>query len=204
MKGQKMKSVLLTGVLIGLLALAGGSTQAEEFGALSYSMSLPTGDAHDYIQNTSFRGLGLSGRRFVKPNLTVGLLFGWNILYERTDRIIDIENGHVSGDQLRHINAFPMMVGAHLYMGQRGKFRPYLAANVGAYYVMKRLDIGVYRFQDDHFHFGVAPEVGFLLPAGGSAVIGSIRYNHAFATDDSIDYTFWSFNIGMVVSEYFM
>lgn len=199
-----MKHALLTGVLISLLTLTGSSILAEEFGALSYSISIPTGDTHDYIQNTSFRGLGLNGRRFVKPNITVGLLFGWNILYERTNRLISLETGHVSGDQLRHINAFPMMVSAHLYMGQRGGFRPYVGANLGAYYVARKFDIGVYSFRDDHFHFGVAPEVGFLLPAGESALIGSVRYNHAFGAGGSIDYSFWSFNIGMTVSEYFL
>ncbi len=93
----------------------------------------------------------------------------------------------MSGTQIRYINSIPLMLNAHYYIGgKRDQLRPYLGVNVGTYYITQRLDMGVYTLQNDNWHFGIAPEFGFLAEVSrGTYLTASGRYNYAFDSGDS-------------------
>ncbi len=77
----------------------------------------------------------------------------------------------------------------------------YLGAGLGAYYVIQRFEIGVVALEEDNWHFGVAPEAGFLFPMGDALAIINTRFNYAFDAGEHIggdlrDWMYWNVNVG--------
>lgn len=187
----------------------------ESISDFTWNIGFPGSKMHDYISDNSFKGFGIEFRRFVNKESSVGLLLGWNIFDKRVDEPIRIDQegfgGTVSGTQIRYINSFPILANFHYYFGKRKEFRFYVGANAGVYYILQRLDLGVWRIDSDNWHLGLAPEVGFLLPLGdsGSNLIVNGKYNHAFDAGTGIGgiednyYAYWSLNVGVAFSNFF-
>ena len=199
--------------IITLLFLFTVSSFAQEFITdITWNMAFQNSKLKEYISDNSFKGVGLEGRRFLEKNISVGLKFGWNIFDQRVDKPIEIDGenygGTISGTQVRHINSFPLMANIHYYYGKRRNFRLFAGLNTGMYYIVQRLDLGVWRLESSNWHFGLAPEVGFLIPFGGgdSQLIVTGRYNYAFDAGTSLGgkednyYSYWGINIGFAFS----
>ena len=118
--------------------------------------------------------------------------------------------GTISGTQLRYVNSLPIMATAHFYIGKkRETIRLYAGAGVGTYYMKQRLEIGLVAFEENHWHFGLAPEAGILLRFSRDVtMIFNIKYNYAFASGEDLggstenDLTYWGFNIGFAWQSY--
>lgn len=171
---------------------------------LSYNTALPMGKTGDFVSEYSWRGFAIEGRRFVQKNLSIGINFGWNIFDEKNGETIELDNGAVSGTQIRYLNVFPIMVNAHYYFGDKRSFRGFLGVNVGTYAINQRFDIGIWTINNDNWHFGVAPEIGILIPAGRQmAVTLSVKYNYALSAgaaldgSDSNDHSYLGINLGL-------
>ena len=70
------------------------------FGAATYQISFPTGDTKNFTDNTSFRGFGLDFRYTLNKSTTVGMTFGWNVFYERTNETFELgteNSGAITG-----------------------------------------------------------------------------------------------------------
>ncbi len=177
---------------------------AQSMGGVSYSWSLPTGDLENFIDNDSWVGFALEGRKFVKPGMSVGLYFGWNEFYENTDEPIILGTTIITGDQYRDLNSFQMMGNAHVYTGKYGSGRLFVGINAGAYYMRQLVDVGVFTFETDNWHFGVAPEIGYMFPGGGRHTNFMIRamLHYPFASGDYLggqSRTFQYLSIGIGV-----
>jgi hypothetical protein len=187
------------------LALFGGAVNADDaFGVLTYQVSSPTGDLNDYIDKTSWRGFGLEGRWLVSPNISLGLAWHWNTFYKTTDEMLEIENGHVTGNQYRIAYGSPVMATAFWYPSSpldNPSFMPYLGLGAGAVWMKERLEIGIVAFEETTWHFGLTPEAGFMFPVGYyTNLIVSGRYTYAFKTGDSPEYNWWSLCVGFAWS----
>lgn len=190
------------------------SLSAQQFlGVLSYSTALGMGNTSDYIGNYSFKGFQFEGRTFTNRNFTFGGTFGWNIFEEKSSDMIHLEGdskiSDISGTQARYINSFPMMLNGHYYfMKRRDPVRPFIGLNVGLYYITQRFQLGIYQQDNSNWHFGFAPEAGFLIPLGGVSIMANAKYNYALSagkpfgggTDNS--HSYMSFNIGLVFMGY--
>jgi hypothetical protein len=76
--------------------------------------------------------------------------------------------------------------------------RPYVAANVGAYIIEQRLDIGLYSIHETNLHFGLGPEAGIAIPLQEHlAAFLNSRYNYAFSAGSVDDQSYVSFGIGV-------
>lgn len=64
---------------------------------------------------------------------------------------------------------------SYLYTGEAGGLRLYGGLQTGLYYVLKRLEFGVYSFYEDYFQFGVIPEAGVLLPVARMKLIANVK-----------------------------
>ena len=176
------------------------------YGAFTYSVSIPTGDTKEFIDEVSWRGVGLDYRYTINHEMTVGLFFGWNVLYERTEEVIDLGTnppGAISGTQLRTINAFPIMVNAHYYFGERKSIRPYVGLSAGGYYMLQSYEIGIFLWENDQWQWGIAPEAGVVIPVERDfGLILNGKYNYAFTGETSFDTdvnnTYWGINVGVV------
>ena len=185
------------------------SLSAQSFlGVLSYSMGLGTERTGEFIDDVSFKGFQFEGRSFTNRNWTFGGTFGWNVFDEQSYELVHLEDGNdaadVQGNQIRYINSFPIMANGHYYfMKRRDPIRPFIGLNAGVYYISQRFQLGIYEVNESNWHFGLAPEIGFLIPVGDVAIMTNAKYNYAFSagkplgggTDNSHSYI--SFNIGL-------
>lgn len=206
---MKHKSLILfLGLALGsfLFSTAGHAQWwGDSYSAVTYNMGLPVGDTKDFISPYSWRGMGLEFRKFNSPNTSFGFSLGWNVFHEESNETIEIASGSGSatGNQDRSINAFPIMVGFQYYLGQEGAARPYVGLSGPGYYMIQRLDIGVFSFQDDGWNWGLAPEIGFLVPLQSEAtLLLNIRYNYAFEGYDRGPFSYIGFNVGFAWSGY--
>lgn len=180
------------------------------FGSVTYQISMPAGDTKDFIDETSYRGFGLDYRKIIYPNTSVGFSTGWNVFHERINETVQLKTenpGAITGLQDRTINAFPIMLSAHQYFGRKKSIRPYIGLNAGGFIMMQRFDIGIFSFEEDQWQWGIAPEIGVVVPLkGASNLIVNVKYNYAFTGDSpiggDINHEYWTIGIGFAWSQY--
>lgn len=177
---------------------------------VNYEISVPTGDTKEYIDRTSFRGLGIDFRKFLgsENKVSVGGRFAWHVFDSGaiTDTIsirTDELTGDVSGTQFRYINAFPIQGVFHYYFGEPGRVNAYVGAGVGIYYIKQRFEIGLLATEANSWHFGVAPEFGVNFPFSDSVAANvNVMYNYAAASGTDVSgektgYNYFSINVGL-------
>jgi len=195
-----MKTLRLTALAAVLLASASASAQTyyygggepsgpQFYGSVTYQLGIPIGNTHSYVQDVAWRGIGVDLQWMVKPTLSVGLALGWNVFYENITTTINAVPGGVpagtgiaiTGNQDRSFNFFPLLADVRWLPKLKSGVRPFLGAGIGGYITTQYLGIGLYSFSKTAFQFGLAPELGVLIPVeGGAAIQISARYNMAF------------------------
>ena len=200
-----MKRNIILFILV--FAFAGAALAQENYGTVTWNMAKSTGDQEDFIDNSSFRGFGFEGYRFTSPNVSVGMAFSWNVFYQKIDNpdstTIEIDGGHATGVQTRYINSFPFQLGARRFFGTDPyKTRLFVGGAAGVYYIIERFDIGVISVKEDHFHFGLMPEAGILIPLAETHIFASFRWHYVWGSKGSIDYSYMGLNVGFLFSEY--
>lgn len=176
---------------------------------LTYSISIPTGNTSDFISNTSFKGLSIDLRKFISHNASIGFLVGWSTFEEETNETISTSVGDVSGEQNRLINSFPVMITTDYYFGEGREFRPFIGIGVGMYYFYHQLEYILENtlestdsnLESSKWHFGVAPEGGFVYLLESVYLFVNVRYNYAFSAENEItkistSQSYLTFNIG--------
>jgi outer membrane protein W len=212
-----MKTLRLTALATVLLASAGASAQTyyysdqassgpQFYGAVTYQLGIPIGNTYNYVQDVSWRGIGLDLQWMVKPTLSVGVAFGWNVFYENVTTTINTVPGGVPsgtgvsiyGNQDRNFNFFPLLADVRFVPKLKNGVRPFLGVGVGGYITTQQLGIGLYSFSQTAFQFGLAPELGVIIPVeGGAGIQISFRYNMAFA-GGGISFQQWlGMNVGV-------
>lgn len=188
---------LRTALLAGLCASAVARAQTYSYGdvpsastgafsgSVLYQLGIPVGATHGYISAVEWRGVGVDLQWKLNATLAVGLALGWNVFYENTSGTLTSVPGNkspgfaVTGNQDRSLNFVPVLADFRFMPRLRG-VRPFLGLGIGGYVTIQSLGIGLTTYQQTAFLFGVAPEVGFLVPVeGGAAVQFSVRYNMA-------------------------
>lgn len=189
---------------LALLMFGTGYSQREQwYGALTYSVSIPSGDTKTFVDEISWRGVGLDYRYLIDRKYSVGLFLGWNVFYERTDKTTEVEKGAITGTSDRYINAFPIMANIFYYFGKRKSIRPYVGLNAGGYYMLQRFEIGVAAWQEDQWQWGIAPEAGVVIPVERDfGIMLNGKYNYAFTGESvfgtDINNSYWQINAGFV------
>ncbi len=198
-----MKNAIRVGSLALFLVLAGSAkAEAQEWWwGLNYQTALPSGDTKDFVDQFSWRNVGFEGRAMLKPNASVGLFFGWNVLHDELDGTIALSGVDVSGFSSRFVNAVPVLATAHYYFGDSSRRRLYVGGGIGTYYIENRLEMGVSALTSTNWHFGFAPEVGVTFPTQefGEGYF-SDKYNYA-AESDNLTHSYWTFGLGFAVGD---
>ena len=196
-----MKAVKLKSLIILFLLLSVNLFAQDFLTGLTYSISIPTGNTSDFISNTSFKGLSIDLRKFFSYNASIGFLVGWSAFEEETNKTISTIHGDVSGEQSRLINSFPVMITTHYYLGEGREFRPFIGIGVGMYYFYHQLELPDDNLESNKWHFGVAPEAGFVYLLESIYAFVNVRYNYAFSAENEITkistaQSYLTFNIG--------
>lgn len=184
--------------------IARGHAQRQYVGTLSYTTAQPAGDLSDFADNFSWLGFTVEGDWFLRPNISAGFISGWQEIYkEQGGDSFTFSNGTVSGRTYRHIGSLPILARARYWTGTPGdRAHAFAGLGLGTYWMKQTVDLGIYTADENHWHFGVAPEVGVLVKTGYD--IGwtlNARYNYPVSTGDylagkSASWSYWGFGIG--------
>lgn len=182
-------------LLTTILLVSSDAWAKDSWGIFNYEISVPTGDTGNFIDQTSFRGIGFEGRWFTARNMSAGYSFDWNVLHEKTGDAITFNGVTLSGTQDRTINTFPILVTGHYYMGPENRF--FAGMGAGFYYEEQRFDIGVFSFDSEMWHLGLAPEVGMSYEIDYDVrAVMALRYNYGLeASDSTLQY--WTLKLGI-------
>ena len=184
---MKTNKVLL---IFGLIFALSFSSYSQGGGIWNFQwvIGFPVGETNDFLNQTSFRGFGLEGRGYVTDRITVGGCAAWQTFYQDNGFVTsELDKGAISGFQKRYINTIPLTVNTHYYFGY-GLVLPYIGVGLGAYYIETRDYLGIYYIREKAWHFGVAPEVGVVVPFGSTSSTGlnvALKYNYAAKTKDT-------------------
>jgi outer membrane protein W len=196
-----MKAIKLKSIIILFSVLSVNLFAQDLLTGLTYSISVPTGNTSEYVSKTSFKGLSIDLRKFFSYDASVGFLLGWSAFEEETNKTISTVNGDVSGEQSRLINSFPVMITTHYYLGEGREFRAFIGIGVGMYYFYHQLELVEENLESNKWHFGVAPEAGFVYLLESVYAFFNVRYNYAFSAENeftkiSTSQSYLTFNIG--------
>ena len=120
--------------------------QNSNFSIVTYNMNYSGPDTRDFVDDYNWSGFTFEFGRFTSKNLAVSLMSGWNILRERTEEVIIMDRGAVSGTQIRHLGVIPFIVNARYVFIDRDRSepKPYVGIGFGTYWINQRLEIGIY------------------------------------------------------------
>jgi hypothetical protein len=181
-----MKKLALSVVL--LVVMSSSAIAQDNITAVTYQMSLSQGDFNDFVDDTSWIGWGIEGKHFRSPtsHWTLGFAFSWHVFDTKLYGTTELENGAVTGTQRRYVNSLPFLLTTNYYLNRKNTVKPFVGIGAGAYYIIQRLDIGVFQNEYPNWHFGIAPEVGLQFPLGEIEGMVSVKYNYAFKSGDSV------------------
>ncbi len=196
MKAIKLKSIIILSLVLSVNLFA-----QDLLTGLTYSISIPTGNTSEYISKTSFKGFSIDLRKFLSHNASIGFLIGWSAFEEETNKTIPTYVGDVTGEQSRLINAFPVLITMDYYFGEGREFRPFIGIGVGMYYFYHQLEQVDQNLESSKWHFGIAPEAGFVYLLESIYAFVNVRYNYAFSAENeftkvSTSQSYLTFNIG--------
>ena len=197
-----MFSKYILTVLLSLLLSLGAKGQYWVT-SVTYDIGIPTSDLKDFTGETSFRGVSFDGRRFLNDNVSVGLFLGWQVFKERKNDLLSSLNGaEIFGTRVDYVNTFPIMATGYYHFGEVDGIRPYAGAGIGTVRSLQRSEIGLFAFENNNWHFGFYPSVGVLIPVQYDFGFNvGVKYQYAVGGDNSIDYSYLSFNIGLMWME---
>jgi len=202
-----IRILVLFVVGMAVTGVTGVARAQDWYGAATWQISGTTGDTNDFVDEFSFRGMGLDFRKVVSPNTTAGIAGAWHIFHERRDGTGEVQNVTFTGTSDRYINSFPIMLNVHRYFGSPHGTRPFVGLNAGAFVVIRTFGAGVYETEEDSWDWGVAPEAGVTIPMQrGAGMIINARYNWSFThqnlSDADEDLTYFNFGIGFYWEQY--
>ena len=143
---------------------------------VAYNTSVGLGDTHDFAPDFSFLGFSFDWRARVSENFWPGISLGWQVLYGKDVKTLSYRNTTFTGTIATSLNVFPMLAtGNYYFLTDPRGVRPYAGLGVGAYAAEHRLDVGVWTITDTSWHFGLAPEIGAVLPTGKARIVVSIQ-----------------------------
>jgi len=166
---------------------------------VTYSTALGIGETGDYISRLSWRGFTIDGKYFINDNMTLGWTTGWQTLYEPVSGSFTDGTRTMTGTQYRYLNILPVQMTYNFFFNEDGEIQPFLGLGVGTYWIERKTNMGLFSSTSDNWHFGLSPEVGVLFPVNiQSNFYVTVRYNHAFPSNDSITYSYLGFNVGFL------
>jgi len=195
--------------ILMLMVMCTGAAAQDHVTAITYQPSFAVDELENYISDTSWIGWGIEGRTFRGPtsNFTLGFAFAWHVFDQRVTGTEELTSGAVTGTQRRYINSLPFLITGDYYFSRKGKIKPFVGVGAGAYYVVRRFDIGVWTSEDTKWSFGAMGEAGAQIPFDEVEFFVSARYYYAVDAvenllDEKNDISYVSAVIGLAYTRW--
>jgi hypothetical protein len=191
---MKIKSLLL--IIITFLVTSSSFSQqkGKYMASIYYDISFPVGRTSDFISDPSFAGISFDGKQFISNKVALGLWFGWNVWSKNetgtTNYTQGTVSGAVTGNTASYYNVLPLLASVTYFpnTSSSSKTKFYMVGYVGAYSFNQQLEVGVNTFENNNWHFGLAPELGVYYQAGRTTNLTlSGRYNYAFSSGEALN-----------------
>lgn len=193
-----MKKIFYILLLIVLISVTEIKAQ-DGFFSLQYSIGLGSGNVKDYINQPSFRGIGMEYRYFLQSNLSMGIESGYNLFYDRMDyATYTVATESITGVQYRYLHAVPILGEIDYYLKPDTKLNPFVGLGVGTIYTHKNIDMGMFTIEDDSWQFALRPQVGFLISTNSLDFIVGAKYFTGFKTDNAEAHSYFTLNFGLI------
>ncbi len=194
-----MKKIIFLMIFGFLLMTAKSYGQQDSYMSIQYSVSIPTGDMGEYISKTSWRGILIEYRGYVRSNLFVGMDAGWNVFYEKKDSDTYTQGTEtLTGVQYRYQNQVPLLATIDYLIVSDKALKPYVGLGIGTMYSERSTDMNLYRLKQNSWQFAVKGEVGVLYEMSySSAVKFAVKYYNGFKTNSLGNQGYLSINLGM-------
>ncbi len=182
-----------------LLCLPFAAMSQGGYSTLSYTVGFPMADMKDFTDQVSGRGVAFDYNYLFQDNIAIGLGVGWQTFTEELGYTTTVDGTTtLSGYEYHYVNSFPIHVTGTYFLGT-DNLRPYVGLGVGTIYNMTDADIGVFRFEENEWHFSLRPEVGVQYDLNYRTGLRlSARYNHAFSAGDIGSFSFFAIGGGIV------
>lgn len=191
-----MKKIVI--IILMFASFSAYSQTGLGFTSIYYGPAIPLGGTGDYIENTSWRGIGMGFNSFVSDNVSVGLDISWLIFTEAlNDEAIEYNRLTISGNQYRYINTVPILLTFKGYLGT-GDLKPFAGFGIGTSWTEKLTEIGTYSIQETDWQFNIAPEIGVAYAVTPSlAPYFKVKYSYAAESRDLQSISYISFTVGL-------
>ncbi len=190
-------------IILAFVALSIGAQAQDYHWRLTYDVSIPIGQmSEDFIDATSWRGIGVDNRWYQSERLSVGFYLAWHTFYQKRSNVLATnESGSLSayGNQFRYLNTWVMQANAHYYLGEQGDINPWVGLGLGTAYNVERTELGFLAVIYEPWSFSLSPQIGVDIPIGISTDFTlAVRYNHYFNSDNKarFDYQYIGINAG--------
>lgn len=160
--------------------------------------------SNDYVSQASFAGGYFDWRKFVKPNISVGIQTSFSHFQQFVDTktyVSDDQTTAVTTNMSRYQNTVPIMFNTCYYFNKMGKALPYVGLGIGALYSDQWMFYSSFNSNNHDWGFNLRPTVGAILAfgpeIGGHASVG---YNYApmdngFTDQNSIQYLYFQLGV---------
>ena len=176
------KSIILIALLV--MVFAGVAQAQTSLFSINYSISIPTGNTAEYIDQVSGRGLKLEYQRFLIKNIALGGEVGIYTLYKKElNKVYTEGSASLSGVQYRYQNNYPILLTGTYYANETGTVRPYAGLGVGTIAHDRRIDMGIFTSEETHWQFALRPELGVMIrPAQYVGFKVGAKYYQSFSS----------------------
>jgi len=178
------------------------SEQAGIFGG--YEIATPTGDLHDYIEESSFQGFEIGGLFPAYRGLHLGVYFNYHLFYEdRGVTTTQLQNGAVTAHVYRYTKFWSAGMAARYYLlAPDSRVRPYLGLRLGVAFLTAAAHVSDLSFYETPIGFAIAPEVGFAVRLAPMLALSlSVRYDYSTASSGPIDSaSYVAYHMGVIFS----
>lgn len=182
--------------LLLVMTLAVPAEAARNTFGVSWSLSVPTGDTRDFVENISWRGFNLEYKSFFRDDASWGFNGGYNVFSQEQDRTFQGENFAVTGLHWTYINTVPLYLSYHKYFGNKREGNLFVGMNAGTAWLEQRRTLGLYETKESNWHLGFAPEVGYNFPWDAFLGYASLRFNYLLEAGDVPSQTWLELRLG--------
>lgn len=197
-----MKRLIIIVILCSMVGLTEIYSQEGSHFSAQYDISFGSGDLGDYISAPSFRGFSAQYRKAVTDNLLVGIDAAWNVFYEKKDYdTYTAGTETLSGVQYRYQNEVPILISADYLFVTDKALKPYIGLGIGTMYTEKTLDMGVWRWEENPWHFALKPELGLLYEISPATSFKfAAKYYNGFSAGDLETQGYFTISTGFAFS----
>lgn len=196
-----MKRLIQHIFLIGSLTigLAINASAQSGYSTLSYNVGFPMSDMKDFTGNVSGRGVSFDYNYLFQDNIAIGLGVSWQTFTDDLGYQSNVDGtSTISGYEYHYVNSFPIHVTGTYFM-DGDSFKPFFGLGIGTIYNMTDTDVGVFRFEDNQWHFSLRPEAGVQFDLNYRTGLRlSAKYNYAFSAGDIGSFSYFALGAGIV------